>query len=70
MFSSWHLSSSDTQKIFQILCRLKLKAQELLTNVSAIDLKVRLQRLCFQLHIDQMSIKIESSRNFTNVSAI
>ena len=28
------------------------------------------ERLCFQLHIDQMSIKIESSRNFTNVSAI
>ena len=27
------------------------------------------ERLCFQLHIDQMSIKIESSRNFTNVSA-
>ena len=28
------------------------------------------ERLCFQLHIDQMSIEIESSRNFTNVSAI
>ena len=113
MFSSWHLSSSDTQKIFQILCRLKLKAQELLTNVSAIDPKVRLQmatsvcvsnftlircrlklkaqeilqtcRLyrprsptsnsneCFcvrRLRIDQTLIKIESSRNITNVSAI
>ena len=28
------------------------------------------ERLCFQLHIDQMSMKIESSRNFTNVLAI
>ena len=112
MFSSWHLSSSDTQKIFQILCRLKLKSQELLTNVSAIDPKFRLQMatnvcvsnftlikcrlklkaqeilqtcqlhrprsptsnsnecFCVRLRIDQTLIKIESSRNITNVSAI
>ena len=49
-----------------IKCRLKLKAQETLqcnANASAIDPQIRLQ-------IDNMSIKIASSRNITNVSAI
>ena len=99
-------------KVFSNIFRLKLKAQELLTNVSAIDPKVRLQMatsvcvsnftlikcrlklkaqeilqtcqlyrprsptsnsnecFCVRLRIDQTLIKIESSRNITNVSAI
>ena len=99
-------------KVFSNIFRLKLKAQELLTNVSAIDPKVRLQMatsvcvsnftlikcrlklkaqeilqtcqlyrprsptsnsnecFCVRLQIDQTLIKIESSRNITNVSAI
>ena len=47
-----------------IKCRLKLKAQETL------QCKRVSYRPQIRLQIDQMSIKIESSRNITNVSAI
>ena len=46
---------------------IKIESSRNITNVSAIDPKVRLQ---IRLQIDQMSIEIESSRNITNVSAI
>ena len=54
---------------------IKIESSRNITNVSAIDPKVRLQMalasVCvYQLHIDQMSIKIECSRDITNVSAI
>ena len=53
-----------TQKIFQILCRLKLKAQELLTNVSAIVPKVRPQMatsVCFSnFTLIKCRIKLEA----------
>ena len=52
---------------------IKIESSRNITNVSAIDPKVRLQMamsVCVSIHIDQMSIEIESSRNITNVSAI
>ena len=47
-----------------IKCRLKLKAKETL------QCKRVSYRPQIRLQIDQMSIKIESSRNITNMSAI
>ena len=56
-------------------CPLKLKAQEILQTRQLYIPKVRLPiatSVCVSdlIQIDQMSIKIESSRNITNVSAI
>ena len=57
-------SLDKTQKFDQMLIKLKLKAQgKLQYNRVSYRPQIRLQ-------IDQMSIKIESSRNITNVSAI
>ena len=68
-------NSDKTRKFDQIKCRLKLKVQERLQckRVSYRPPNPTLngnERLCFQLQIDQMSIKIESSRNITYMSAI
>ena len=56
-------------------CQLNLKSLRNITNESAIDAKVRLQMatsVCVSdiIQIDQMSIKIERSRNITNVSQL
>ena len=53
-------NSDKTWKFDQMLIKLKLKAQETL----------KCKRVSYRPQIDQMSIKIESSRNITNVSAI
>ena len=58
-----------------IKCHLNLKLKKYYKRVSCLYLKVRLKMatsVCVSdlIQIDQMSIKIESSRNITNVSAI
>ena len=56
-----------------IKCRLKLKAQEYYKRVSyrpRSPTSNNNECLCVRLQIDQMSIKIESSRNITNASAV
>ena len=56
-----------------IKCRLKLKAQEILQTCQLYRPQSPTSNsnecFCVRLRIDQMSIKIESSRNITNVSA-
>ena len=57
-----------------IKCRLKLKAQEILQTCQLYRPRSPTSNsnecFCVRLRIDQMSIKIESSRNITNVSPI
>ena len=61
---------------FKLICRLKLKAQEILQTCQLYRPRRRSptsnsnECFCVRLRIDQMSIKIQSSRNITNVSAI
>ena len=66
---SAHTQPTNLYMCFSMLCPADVEGKCFYFGTNAVSLEGN-ERLCVLLQIDQMSIKMESSRNITSVSAI